>query len=130
MGCTEPIAVAYAGTLARKTLGTVTEQVQLTVSDNIIKCEKCHRSPHWGRKGLRTAVAAGICYGNADSELEVLSDATQEQQEGLDSYDRLFYGDNGILVKGVENTIHMVSAIAREGMRESDSKIIHIHDGK
>ena len=32
MGCTEPIAVAYAGALARKTLGTMPEQVKLTVS--------------------------------------------------------------------------------------------------
>ena len=37
MGCTEPIAVAYAGALARQTLGTLPERIELTVSGNIIK---------------------------------------------------------------------------------------------
>ena len=36
MGCTEPIAVAYAGALARQTLGTLPERIELTVSGNII----------------------------------------------------------------------------------------------
>ncbi len=37
MGCTEPVAVAFAGALARETLGTQPEAVRLTVSGNIIK---------------------------------------------------------------------------------------------
>ena len=37
MGCTEPIAVAYAGALARKTLGCLPEETVLFVSGNIIK---------------------------------------------------------------------------------------------
>lgn len=87
MGCTEPIAVAYAGALARKTLGAVPEHVELTVSGNIIKNVKSVIVPHTGgRKGLRTAVAAGVCYGDPDKELEVLSDTKQEQQEQLDSF--------------------------------------------
>ena len=87
MGCTEPIAVAYAGALARKTLGCMPEHVELTVSGNIIKNVKSVIVPHTeGRKGLRTAVAAGICYGDADRELEVLSDAKPEQQAELDGY--------------------------------------------
>ena len=32
MGCTEPIAVAYAGALARRALGTMPSQVQIAVS--------------------------------------------------------------------------------------------------
>ena len=40
MGCTEPIAVAYAGALARKTLGRLPERVELTVSGNIIKTDR------------------------------------------------------------------------------------------
>ena len=36
MGCTEPIAVAYGGALARKTLGRMPERVALTVSGNIL----------------------------------------------------------------------------------------------
>lgn len=45
MGCTEPIAVAYAGALARQTLGTLPERIELTVSGNIIKnVQERHRA--------------------------------------------------------------------------------------
>ena len=87
MGCTEPIAVAYAGALARSVLGRLPESVELAVSGNIIKNVKSVVVPHTGsRKGLITAVAAGICYGDEKKELEVLSEATEEQTAGLDSY--------------------------------------------
>ncbi|MBQ9250352.1 MAG: serine dehydratase subunit alpha family protein [Oscillospiraceae bacterium] len=87
MGCTEPIAVAYAGALARQTLGAEPERTVLTVSGNIIKNVKSVIVPHTGgRKGLRTAVAAGICFGQADKELEVLSEATEEQLKELDAW--------------------------------------------
>ena len=87
MGCTEPIAVAYAGALARQTLGRMPERVELTVSGNIIKNVKSVIVPHTGgRKGLRTAVAAGICFGEAEKELQVLSDADDEQLAGMDDW--------------------------------------------
>ena len=37
MGCTEPIAVAYAAALARKALGEMPQSVEVHVSANIIK---------------------------------------------------------------------------------------------
>jgi L-cysteine desulfidase len=37
MGCTEPIAVAYAAAIARKTLGALPDAVEICVSGNIIK---------------------------------------------------------------------------------------------
>ena len=85
MGCTEPIAVAYAGALARKALGSQPERVTLRVSGNIIKNVKSVIVPHTGgRKGLQTAVMAGICYGDADKALEVLSDAPEKELAQLD----------------------------------------------
>ncbi len=87
MGCTEPIAIAYAGALARETLGAEPERVALRVSGNIIKNVKSVIVPHTGgRKGMRTAVAAGICCGNASRELEVLAEVTPEQLEALADY--------------------------------------------
>ena len=60
MGCTEPIAVAYAGALARQTLGTLPERIELTVSGNIIKNVKSVIVPHTGgRKGPPPAGAGG-----------------------------------------------------------------------
>ena len=87
MGCTEPIAVAYAGAIARETLGKMPEKVNLIVSGNIIKNVKSVIVPNTGgRKGLRTAVCAGICYGKADKQLEAISVVTPEQLAELDSY--------------------------------------------
>ncbi|MBQ0041515.1 MAG: serine dehydratase subunit alpha family protein [Clostridiales bacterium] len=87
MGCTEPIAVAYAGALARKTLGGLPDKVELTVSGNIIKNVKSVIVPHTGgRRGLRTAVAVGIACGDADKELEVISNVTVDQLEEMNSF--------------------------------------------
>ena len=75
MGCTEPIAVAYAAALVRKTLGTIPQSAEVHVSANIIKNVKSVVVPHTGgMRGIDAAVAAGIIAGNADRELEVLSD--------------------------------------------------------
>ena len=37
MGCTEPIAIAYAAALARQTLGCQPERIEVKASANIIK---------------------------------------------------------------------------------------------
>ena len=87
MGCTEPIAVAYAAALARDTLGCMPEKTTLIVSGNIIKNVKSVVVPNTGgRKGLRTAVAAGLCFGKAEKELEVISEATDSDLKALDAY--------------------------------------------
>ena len=87
MGCTEPIAVAYAAALARDTLGCKPEKITLIVSGNIIKNVKSVVVPNTGgRKGLRTAVAAGLCFGKAEKELEVISEATEADLMALDTY--------------------------------------------
>ena len=80
MGCTEPIAVAYAAALARKTLGVVPESVDIAVSANIIKNVKSVVVPHTGgMRGIGAAAAAGIVAGDADRALETLSNVTEEQ---------------------------------------------------
>jgi len=80
MGCTEPIAVAYAAALARKTLGSVPETVDIRVSANIIKNVKSVVVPHTGGlRGIAAAAAAGIVTGDADAQLEVLSHVTDDR---------------------------------------------------
>lgn len=87
MGCTEPIAVSYAAALARETLGAVPTYITLTVSGNIIKNVKSVIVPNTnGRKGLKTAVCAGICYGEADKKLQVLANASEKDVALLDEY--------------------------------------------
>lgn len=47
MGCTEPIAIAYAAAAARELLGGMPDKVKVGVSDNIIKnVKKCCRSQY------------------------------------------------------------------------------------
>ena len=80
MGCTEPLAVAYAAALARKTLGTMPETVDIRVSANIIKNVKSVVVPHTGGlRGIAAAAAAGIVAGAADAQLEVLAQVTEDQ---------------------------------------------------
>ncbi len=87
MGCTEPIAVAYAAALARKTLGALPDRVSLAVSANIIKNVKSVVVPHTGgMRGIGAAAAAGIVAGNADRELEVIAEVTEEQIPAIADY--------------------------------------------
>ena len=46
MGCTEPIAVAYAAALAARALGCPAEQAEVAASANIIKNVKSVVVPH------------------------------------------------------------------------------------
>ncbi len=40
-----------------------------------------------------------------------------------------FFGGDGIVVKGVENTIEAVGRLARDGMRQTDEEIIRLMIG-
>ncbi len=87
MGCTEPIAIAYAGAIIKDTLQALPDTLELVISGNIIKNVKSVIVPHTGgRKGIATAIAAGICYGKTDCGLEVLSAASEAQTAMLDRF--------------------------------------------
>lgn len=87
MGCTEPIAIAYCGAVARRALGCVPERVIIRASGNIIKNAKSVTVPNTnGRKGIEAACAAGIVGGNADKELEVISELTPAHLRQLDDF--------------------------------------------
>ena len=86
-GCTEPIAIAYASAKARALLGTLPEKVELQVSANIIKNVKSVVVPNTGGlRGIAEASASGIAAGNADAELEVISDITDEGRAAIRDY--------------------------------------------
>lgn len=87
MGCTEPIALAYAAALARKTLGAMPDRLLAEVSGNIIKNVKSVVVPHTGDlRGIKAAVAAGAAAGDADAELEVISHVTPAQIDEMHQY--------------------------------------------
>ena len=79
MGCTEPIAIAYAAAKAREVLGAKPERLLIEVSGNIIKNVKSVVVPHTGGlRGIPAAAAAGAASGDASKELEVISNVTGE----------------------------------------------------
>lgn len=87
MGCTEPIAVAYCAALARDALGATPDRVEIAVSGNILKNVKSVVVPNTGgMRGVRAAAAAGIVAGNAEKQLEVLSDVTEPQLAKIATY--------------------------------------------
>ena len=87
MGCTEPIAVAYCAAVARETLGAKPEKVLVEASGNIIKNVKSVIVPNTGHlKGIEAAAAAGIIAGKAEKQLEVIAEASEEQQQEIKNY--------------------------------------------
>lgn len=84
MGCTEPIAIAYAAAKAREVLGCEPDLVKICVSNNIIKNVKSVVVPNTdGMKGIEAAAVAGILGGNATKELEVISEVTANQKAAM-----------------------------------------------
>ena len=87
MGCTEPIAIAYAAALARKTLGEMPTSVNLKISGNIIKNVKSVVVPHTGGlRGIAAAASAGIVAGDSDKLLEVISVVSESQIKDILAY--------------------------------------------
>jgi L-cysteine desulfidase len=87
MGCTEPIALAYAGAKARELLGALPDRIQVWVSGNIIKNVKSVVVPNTGGlHGIAAAVCAGVVAGKAEKQLEVISCVSPEEQAALKAY--------------------------------------------
>ncbi len=79
LGCTEPVAIAYAAATAREVLGCFPENAVLECSGNIVKNVKSVVIPNTGGlKGIRAGLLAGLVGGKADSCLEVLAQMTAE----------------------------------------------------
>ena len=80
MGCTEPIAIAYAGAKARETLGRMPEHCIVSCSGNIVKNAKGVTVPNsGGLKGIPVAAVLGIVGGDAARGLAVLETVTEKE---------------------------------------------------
>lgn len=87
MGCTEPVAIAYAGALAREILGELPIAAEVVVSGNIIKNVKSVVVPNTaGLKGIENALAVGILFGDASAQLEVISYAPSTQMDKVEEF--------------------------------------------
>ena len=79
MGCTEPIAIAYAAAKCRQVLGAEPEHCHVRCSGNIVKNVMGVTVPNsGGLKGIDVAATLGILGGDAERDLEVLESVEQQ----------------------------------------------------
>ena len=121
MGCTEPIAIAYAAAKARDVLGGMPDKVEIGVSSNIIKNVKSVIVPNTdGMKGIEAAAAAGVVGGQADKALEVIAAVTADQKAAM----RAFLKQVPVTVKAIDNGfIFDIIVTLQQG---SDSAVVRI----
>ena len=102
MGCTEPIAVAYAAAAARNTLGELPDKVLVEASGSMIKNVKSVIVPNTDNmKGLEAAAAAGIVAGKQEKKLG----GHCRCDPGADQAIRAYLDQTDIKVRHVENGV-------------------------
>ena len=103
LGCTEPIAIAYAAAKAKAVLGRQPERIEIGCSGNIVKNVKGVIVPNTGGLiGIEAAAIAGVIGGDADRELQVLESVRKDQYKEIEKlikedYCKVYH------LKGVEN---------------------------
>ena len=125
MGCTEPIALAYAGAKARQLLGCLPETVDVAVSGNIIKNVKSVIVPNTGGlHGIGPAVCAGIVAGDAEKELEVISTVTEPQKQAI----RVFLDTAKVEIRPAESElIFDIDLLLQGGGHSARIRIVNHH---
>ena len=84
MGCTEPIALSYAGSIAANELGEAVTKLIIRCSGNIIKNVKSVKVPNTGGLvGIEAAVVAGIVSAKPKLKMEVISELNDEDRKRI-----------------------------------------------
>ena len=136
MGCTEPIALAYAGAKAREILGVLPQQIDVLVSGNIIKNVKSVVVPNTGGlRGIAAAVCAGVVAGDASKVLEVIASVSKEKQAELKEYMQSVQINispaTSDLVFDIDLTLRAGEEIVRVRIVNHHTNIVHIsHNGQ
>lgn len=127
MGCTEPIAIAFAAAKAREVLGVMPEHMVARCSGNIIKNVKGVNVPNaGGQKGVEVAAILGALAGDASLELEVISKVSPEAVEQVRALNaqKLCVCE---LEEGVENLFIRIEATAGAESAVVEVKTKHNH---
>ena len=130
LGCTEPIAIAFAGAKVREVLGNMPNSVVVKCSGNIVKNVKGVIVPNsGGLKGIDVAATLGVIAGNVNKNLEVLSDITEEDIEIAKN----LINNNFCkceLIEGEENLQIIIDAIDEKNSATVEIKSSHTHISK
>jgi L-cysteine desulfidase len=78
LGCTEPVAVAYACAFANKYVTSEIKDIKVTTSKSIFKNGKSVIIPKTNSRGLDLAAALGAVGGDADDDFMVLKNINNE----------------------------------------------------
>ena len=136
LGCTEPIAIAYAGAKIRDVVGEIPDSITVKCSGNIIKNVKGVTVPNsGGLKGIDIAAVLGLIGGDSNKNLEVLSTV---KQEDIDKTKELVKNGfcNCDLIEGSENLHIIIEAKYKNTYSSIEIKNAHtnitkiIKDGK
>ena len=104
LGCTEPIAIAYAAAKARQLLGEMPQHCTVSCSGNIVKNVMGVTVPNsGGQRGIDVAATLGIVGGNPDLELAVLEGVTTQQQDEV----RRLMKEGFCTCKLIENVVNL-----------------------
>lgn len=125
MGCTEPIALAYAAAKAREVLGEMPDKVVIEASGSIIKNVKSVIVPNTDHlKGIPAAATAGIIAGKAEKELEVIASVTPEDCAKM----KEFLAQTPIEVKHVDNGLTFeIGVTVFSGESYAKVRIVNYH---
>lgn len=102
MGCTEPIALAYAAAKGRQYLSELPLQILAKCSGNMIKNVRCVKIPNSdGMMGIESAVVLGTISGDASKGMEVLAGV---KEDGIKATKR-FLAEQRCLVEYLDSEI-------------------------
>lgn len=125
LGCTEPIAIAYAGAKAREVLGVMPQSCSVRCSGNMVKNVKGVVVPNSnGLRGIAVAAVLGIVGGNPALELAVLEEITDTHRETAKKLLAENFCDC-ILAEGVENLY--VEVTVYDGEQSASVEIQEYH---
>ncbi|HAX73393.1 MAG TPA: hypothetical protein DCY20_07705 [Firmicutes bacterium] len=125
LGCTEPIAIAYASAKARDVLGAFPQKVVIHCSGNIIKNAKSVVVPNSeGLKGIVASSLMGVIAGDAQKGLEVIEQVSAEQLAKV----KQLLNSELVEVKLIENDANLHLIVEAFCDKESSLvEIIHTH---
>ena len=125
LGCTEPIAIAFAAAKAVSLLGCRPERMELHCSGNIVKNVQGVTVPNsGGLKGIEAAAILGALGGDPAKDLEVLQSVDPKFITETASLIGTGYCES-ILVEGVENLYLLAKVFS--GGHSAEVEIENLH---
>ena len=125
LGCTEPIAIAYATAKAKAVLGKQPKRMEVGCSGNIVKNVKGVVVPNTGGLiGIAAAAIAGVVGGDSDKGLQVLESVRSEDYNKIknlleEDYCSVYH------LKGVENLYITAKVFSDDESAEVNIKDSH-----